>query len=83
MFPYSWVIESLNIMGTAKNVVNFLGKLMKPWSVKLTCGAETLVEVPIKRGIFQWGMLSPLLLIIVLILLTHILRTAKAEYVHE
>ena len=52
MVPHSWVIESLNMIGIAKNV-NFSGKTMKPGRVELTCGAETLEEVPIKRQIFQ------------------------------
>ena len=37
------------MMGIAKNVVHFLGKTMKSWRVELTCGAETLKEVPINR----------------------------------
>ena len=32
--PHSWVIEILNMMGIAKNVVNFFGKTMKSWRVK-------------------------------------------------
>ena len=43
------MIQSLNMMGIAKNVVKFLGKTMKSWRVELTCGSETLGEVPIKR----------------------------------
>ena len=79
MVPHSWVIESLN-MGIAKNVVNFLGKTMKSWRVQLTRGAETLEEIPIKRGIFQDDALSPSLFAITLIPLTHILRTASPGY---
>ena len=40
-------------MGTAKNMVNFLGKTMKSWRLDLTCEAETVKELPIKRCIFQ------------------------------
>ena len=72
---HSWVIESLNMMGIAKNVVNLLGKKMKFWRVELTCGSETLKEEPVKRGIFEGDVLSPLLLVIAVIPLTHILRT--------
>ena len=79
MVPHSWVIESLNIMGIAKNMVRFLEKTMKSWSVELTCGAETLRK-PIKRGTFQGYTLSLLLFIIALIPLTHILRTANPGY---
>ena len=48
MVLHFWVIESLNMMGIAKNVVNLLGKMIKFWRVELTCGFETLREVPIK-----------------------------------
>ena len=80
MVPHSWVIGSWNMMAIAKNVVNFLGKTMKSWSVELTCGSETLGEVPIMRGIFQGDALSPFLFVIALIPLTHILRTANLGY---
>ena len=75
MAPHSWVAESLNMMGIAKNVVNFLWKMIKSWRVELSFDAETLGEVPLKRGIFQGDALSPLLFVIALVLLTHILGT--------
>ena len=65
------------MMAIAKNVVNFLRKKMKSWRVELNCGAETLGEIPIKRGIFQGDALLQLLFVIALIPLTHILRTAN------
>ena len=80
MVPGSWVIESLNMIGIAKNVVNVLGKTIKWWRVELTCGAETLGEVPIKREIFHRDVLSPLLFVIALIPLTRIVRTANPGY---
>ena len=83
MIPHSSVIESLSMTGIAKNVVKFLGKTMKSWRVELNYGAETLGEVPIKRGTFQGDALSLVLLVIVLIPLTHILRTANHGYKFE
>ena len=68
------------MMGIAINVVNFLGKMMKSWRVELTCSAETLGGVPIKRGIFQRDALSPLVFVIVLNPLTHILTAAHPGY---
>ena len=47
--------------------------------MELTCGAETLGEVPIKSGIFQGDAPSPLF-IIALIPLTYILRIANPGY---
>ena len=74
------MIDSLNMMGIANNVVViFLGKTMKYWRVELTCGSETLGEVPIKRKVFQGDKLLPLF-VITLIPLTHILRTANPGY---
>ena len=49
MVPHSWVIESLNMMVIAKNVVYYFGKKMKSWRVELTSSFETLGEVPVKR----------------------------------
>ena len=68
------------MMGIAKNVVDFLGKTMKSWRVELAYGSEKLGEVPIKRGISQGDVLSPLLFVIALIPLTQILRTANPGY---
>ena len=72
--------SELKYGGHSKNWVNFLGKMMMSWRVELTCGAETLWEVPIQRGIFQGDALSWLLFVIALIPLTHILRTANPGY---
>ena len=41
------------MMGIGKNVVNFLGTTMKSSKVELTCGAETIGEVPTKEGFFK------------------------------
>ena len=76
-WPQSWVIESLNMIGIAKNVVNLLGKTIRFWRVELTFTAETLAEVPIKKGIFQG---DALFFVITLIPLTHILRAANPRY---
>ena len=78
--PHSWVIESLNVMSIAKSVENFSRKTVNSWWVELTCDAETLNEVPIKREIFQGHALSSLLIVIALIPLTLILRTAGPDY---
>ena len=80
MVPHSWVTESLNRMGIEKNVVSFFWRTMKSWKVELTWGAETLLEVSTKKGIFQGDVLSLLLFVIALISLTHLLRTANLVY---
>ena len=50
---------------------------MNSWRLELTCGAETLGKVPIKRGNFQGDGISLLLFVIALTPLTHISRTAN------
>ena len=69
MGPHYWVIDSLNMIDMATNVLNFFGEMMKSWRVELTYGSETPGEV-----------LSPLLFVIALIPLTYILRTANPGY---
>ena len=76
MVPYSWGIESLNMMGIAKDMVNFWEKR----KVEPECGTETLNEKSIKREIFQGNALSQLLLVTSITLLIHILRTANLGY---
>ena len=80
MVLYSWVIESLNMMGIAKNVMNFLEKTMKSWKMESTCGAEILREVTIKREILQGNALSLLLFVVALTPLALILRTYNPGY---
>ena len=78
MVPWFWLIEMINMMGIAKNVVNVFGKTINFWRVDLTCGADTPGEVRTKKGgIFQGVVLSPLLYIIFLIPLIHIPTTSN------
>ena len=53
---------------------------MEKWKVMLYSGNFELGEVEIKRGIFQGDSLSPLVFVLALILLSLILRKAKAAY---
>ena len=45
MGPHYWVIDSLNMIDMATNVLNFFGEMMKSWRVELTYGSETPGEV--------------------------------------
>ena len=58
-------------------VVQFIEKTMKTWSVELTAGGQSLAEVKIQRGIFQGDALSTLLFVMQL---NHILRKCTAGY---
>ena len=53
---------------------------MEKWKVMLCSGNSELDEVEIKQGTFQGDFLSPLVFVLELILLSLILRKAKAGY---
>ena len=80
MVPYLWIIESLDLFGVAENIKSFLVNSMEKWKVMLCSGNSELGEVKIKRGIFQGDSLSLLVFVLTLILLSLILRKAKAGY---
>ena len=69
--PPLWGDRELKYDWHSKKCGEFCRKTMKSWRMELACGAETLGEVPIKRGIFQGHALSPLQFVIALIPDTH------------
>ena len=79
MVPHSWIINSLKIYKISDEVINFVDKTMKTWSVELTAGGRRLAEAKTQRGIFQGDALSPLLFIIAMMPLNHILRKCTAR----
>ena len=80
MVPYSWIIDCLDLFGVAENIKSLLVNSMEKCKVMLCSGNSDLVEVEIKRGIFQGYFLSRLVFVLALILLSLILRKAKAAY---
>ena len=80
MVPHSWIIEYLDLFGVAENIKSLLVNSMEKWKVMLCSGNSELGVVEIKRGIFQGDSLSPLVFVLALILLSLILRKAKAAY---
>ena len=68
------------MFGVAENIKNLLGNRMEKWKVMLCSGSSELGEVEIKCGIFQGDSSSPLVFVLALILLSLILRKAKAAY---
>ena len=78
--PQSWIINCLRVFKISDEVINFIEKTMKTWSVELTGGGRSLAEAKIQRCIFQGDALSPLLFIIAMIPLNLILRKCTAEY---
>ena len=71
-------IECLDLFGVAENIQSLFVNSMEKWKVMLCSGNSELGEVQMKRGIFQGDSLSPLVFVLALILLSLILRKAKA-----
>ena len=61
-------------------VINFIERTMKTWSVEFAAGGRSLVEAKIQSGIFQEDALSPLLFIIAMMPFNHILGKCTAGY---
>ena len=80
MVPKSLIINCFKMFKLSDEVINFIEKTMKTWTVELTAGGKSLAEAKCQRGIFQGDTLSPLLFIIAMIPLSHILRKCTAGY---
>ena len=78
MVTQSWIINSLNTYKISHEVITFIDKTMKTWSVELTAGGRSLAETKIQRRIFQGDGLSPLLFIFATMPLNHIFRKCTA-----
>ena len=80
MVQHSWIPVCLDLFGVVENIKSLLVNSMENWKVMLCSGSFEIGEVQIKRGIFQGDSLSPLVFVLALILLSLILRNAKAAY---
>ena len=77
MIPHSWILKTLELVETARSIIELLRRGMQSWRTVLFSGENKLGKVNIKRDIFQEDSLSPLLLVVALISVTIILRTMK------
>ena len=80
MVPHSWITNSLKMYKISDEVINFIDKTIKTWTVELTAGRRRLAEAKIQRGIFHGDALSTLLFLIAMMPLNHILRKCTAGY---
>ena len=83
MVPHSWIIDCLEVVGINKKIQRLLAESMKSWRVELKNGEENLGEVNIRRGIFQGDSLSPLLLVVCLLPLTHVLTDVHQDIISQ
>ena len=77
MVPHSWILKTLDLVGTAGNIIELLKRSMQSWRTVLFSGKNKLGKVNIRLGIFQAESLSPLLFVVALIPVTIILKTLK------
>ena len=68
------------MVGVADKVRQFLDQSMRNWKTVLRSNGDTLGEVFIKRGIFQWDSLSPLVFTIILIPFSMTFNSSKYGY---
>ena len=77
---HSWIINCLKMYKISDEVINFIEKTMRTWSMELTAGGKSLAKTKVQRDIFQGDALSPLLFIIAMMPLNNILRKCTAGY---
>ena len=53
MVPHSWIQEMLDVVMVAGNLKGLLVDSLEDWKTVLTVNGEMLLEVDIRRGIFQ------------------------------
>ena len=80
ILPYSWILDTLQLIGVAQNIQRLVGGSMKNWRTTLMSNGQNLGDVNIRRCIFQGDRLSPLLFVVCLIPLSVILRKTKGKY---
>ena len=80
MIFHSWILERLELVQVSDNIFEFVKRSMTNWQTKLSSCGGSSVKVNSKRGIFEGDSLSPLLIVICMVLLTHLLCKAKARY---
>ena len=78
--PESWISYSIKMYEIPDKDIQFIAKNMEIWRVESMTEGKSLVEVKIKRGIFQGDAISPLLFVITMMPLKQIHRKFTAGY---
>ena len=80
MVTQSWILKTLDLVGTARNIIEILKRSMQSQRTFLFSGKNKQGKVNIRRSIFQGNFLSPFLFAVALIAVTIILKRLKQEY---
>ena len=80
MVPYSWILKTLQLAGTARNITELLKRSMQSWRKVLFSAKNKLCKFNIRLGIFQGDSLPPLLFVVAVIPVTINLRKLKQVY---
>ena len=70
----SWILKTLELVGTAPNIIELLNRSIQSWRMVLLSGKNN------RPGIFQGDSLSSWLFVIALIPVVIVLRTLKQGY---
>ena len=80
MVPHSWIIATMGMVGLTDNIILLIKRSMNKWKTNSYADGKLLRSVPIRRGMFQGDLFSPLLFVIALLPLIHILRETGMGY---
>ena len=75
MVPHSWLLKTLELVGTARDIIELLKRSIQSWRTVMFSGKNKLGKVNIRWGIFQGDSLSHLLFVLALTHVTIALRT--------
>ena len=53
MMPQSWILKTLDLVGTAENIIELLKRSIQSWRTVLFYGKNKLGQVNIRRDLFQ------------------------------
>ena len=64
--PHSWIVVSMKMHKVNGRLIKFIEASMKSWNTTLKINNHSVYETSIRRGIFQWDSMSPILFFLTL-----------------
>ena len=80
MVSHSWILNTLELIGAAMNIIELLKRSIRSWRTILFSGKNVLGKINMTQSTFQGDSLSTLLFVVAVIPVTIILRTLKQEH---